>query len=195
VAKPPSKSSSASEAKRRDLHLHLRDLADKLEAAQQARRRPGTVWAALAADIQGPIAVHMSIGHARELAQLLRELAAGKSLDAAYELPARRRGAPSADAAMRYWFVRWLQLRSAPMTKKLAHAELKRTHPGAAVPSLKRLDRWWLGQNEETRARVFWWAENEAERRPDGRLIERERPRDLSSVRADWQRGAWRGLG
>ncbi len=179
-----------------ELRRHMLSLASKLEAAHDMAvegRSSDNLLTRAQALIQGPVRVDMTIEQVRELADLLRDLANGKTLAQSYGLPARARGRPTAQA-MPFYFVDWLRLRATPLTKEAAHAELIRHHDGKSVPSVRRLDRWWNDQHDDMRLQIIDIAERrryfrDTEDRP---CMERHGP-DVSAVLAEMQRGAHRG--
>jgi len=172
------------------MEANLRRIAKALDKASiEHPSKPGTLRF-IEQRVCGPIVVRISLEQAHQLATLLRELAAGKTLSEATGLP-KAIGRPNIDGLMRNYFIEWLRLRAKPLTKKIAHKTLSRKYK--SFPSVARLDRWWTAQDEKSRQFVVEVAEGRRySRSKSGYTFERTII-DISEVLKSIDRGAKRG--
>lgn len=170
---------------------NLRMLATALNDAQQHRPARHRTLRHVEQLVSGPVLVKMSVAQAKNLAALLRDIAAGKSLNASLGITAKRRGRPNVDGRMLHIFVDWLRLREKSRNKSAAYAKLTNLHPTA--PSIERLDRWWSAQSEGKRELVIDIAELRTYQRSGDRMTVTRKGPDLSKVIARMKRGEKRG--
>ena len=170
---------------------NLRMLATALNDAQQHRPARHHTLRHTEQLVSGPVLVKISVTRAKNLAALLRDIAAGKSLNESLGITEKRRGRPNADGRMLNIFVDWLRLRAKSRNKSAAYAKLTNLHPTA--PSIERLDRWWSAQCEDRRELVFDIAELRTYQRSGDRVTVTRKGPDLSKVIARMKRAEKRG--
>jgi hypothetical protein len=169
---------------------NLRMLARALNDAQQHQPARQRTLQHLEQLVSGPVLVKMSVAQAKTLAELLRDIAAGKPLNESLGVTEKRRGRPSDDGRILKLFVDWLRLRRGS-NKSTAYAKLTKLHPTA--PSIARLDRWWNAQSAATRDSIFDIAEDRTYQRSGDRMTVTRKGPDLSKVIARMKRGEKRG--
>ena len=170
---------------------NLRMLATALDDAQQHRPARHHTLRHIEQLVSGPVLVKMSVVEAKNLAALLRDVAAGKSLNESLGITEKRRGRPNVDGRMRVIFVDWLRLRAKSRNKSTAYAKLINLHPNA--PSIERLDHWWSAQSRVKREYVLDVAELRTYQRSDGRVTVTRKGPALSKVIARMKHGEKRG--
>jgi len=172
------------------MEANLRLIAKALDEARiEHPKKPGSLQF-FEQQACGPVVVRISVSRARQLATLLRELAAGKTLYEAKGLP-KTRGRPNMDGRMRKFFVEFLRLRAKPLTKRAAHKALFRRYK--SLPSVERLDRWWNSQDGRNRQLIVDLAEGRVYTRSKNGSTFKRTNVDISKVLKSMARGGKRG--